>query len=121
MSDAKKGVATSQEAQGVAEGDLDVTQKDLAEDSSTLADLHHECMSRSQDFETQAKSRSEELRGLAQAKDAVKQVTVRSEGQYDFKSFLQISLADEPARSAVHMMRGFARKTKDPLLAQLAS
>merc|ERR1719265_669295 len=61
MSEAKKNLAASQEAQATAQGDLDVTQKDLAADSSTLASLHQKCMARSQDFETQTASRSEEL------------------------------------------------------------
>merc|ERR1719183_673827 len=47
MSEAKKNLAASQEAQATAQGDLDVTQKDLAEDSSTLASLHQKCMARS--------------------------------------------------------------------------
>jgi hypothetical protein len=115
LSEAKKSRSASQEAQGTAQGDLDITQKDLAEDSSTLSDLHRTCMTRSQDFETEAKSRSEEMRGLALAKKAVGSVQLRG------TSFLQISLTAEPSRSAVHMIRNAARKRKDPVLAQLAS
>jgi len=116
LSDAKKSLAASREAQATAQGDLDVTQKDLAEDSSTLADLHRTCMTRSQDFETEAKSRSEEMRGLAAAKDAVKQIQLRGN-----LAFLQTSLAEEPSRLAVHFIRNLARKQNDQVLAQVAS
>jgi chromosome segregation ATPase len=116
LSDFKKSLAVSQEAQAAAQGDLDVTSKNLAEDKSTLAGLHHTCLTGSQDFETEAKSRSEEMRGLALAKDAVSKIQLR--GDY---SFLQISLAEEPSRLAVHFIRNLARKQKDQVLAQVAS
>merc|ERR1719443_2427802 len=69
---AKKSLATSQETKSTAEGDLEVTQKDLAEDTKTLSDLHHECLTTSQDFEAETNSRAEELKAIATAKDALK-------------------------------------------------
>merc|ERR1719506_918705 len=114
--EAKKNLATSQEAQAEAQGDLDVTHKDLAQDSSTLAGVHQECMARAQDFETQTKSRSEELRGLAAAKEAISQIVLRGN-----LAFLQISAAEEPAKQVVHHLRDLARKHKDANLAQIAS
>jgi hypothetical protein len=123
MSDAKKARSASEESQAAAQGDLKVTQDDLAQDTSTLADLHHECMSKSSEFETEAKSRAEEMRGLALAKGAISKIQLRESGQYDFRgaSFLQIDVKEEPARAAVHMIRSLARKKKDPVLQQLAS
>lgn len=115
LSNAKKNLAASQEAQASAEGDLDITQKDLAEDKSTLAGLHQTCMTRTQDFETEAKSRSEEMRGLAIAKDAVKNIQLRG------LDFLQTSLAEEPSRLAVRFIRNLARKQNDQVLTQMAS
>jgi len=113
LSNAKKSIAASREAQAIAQGDLDVTQKDLAQDSSTLSGLHHTCMTTAQDFETETKSRTEELKGLAAAKDAVENIGAAS--------FLQISSTEEPSKLAVHFVRNLARKQKDQSLAQLAS
>jgi len=117
LSDAKKNLAASQEAQASAQGDLDVTKKDLAEDKSTLAGLHAECMTRSEEFETEAKSRAEEMKGLAIGVDAMKKITLRGQGA----SFLQISEKNAAPRKAVHFLRNLARKHNDQVLAQLAS
>lgn len=123
MSEAKKGVAASKEAQGAAQGDLEVTNKDLAQDTSVLADLHHECMAKSQDFEIQAQSRAAEMKGLAIAKKAIEGIQLREQGRYDWRStsFLQTSQADEASRKVVQKLRGLARKNKDSVLAQIAS
>merc|ERR1719313_3133222 len=71
MNEAKKALGESKETQATAQGDLQVTSKDLAEDTATLAELHRTCMQKAQEFETEAKSRSEEMKGLALAKDAI--------------------------------------------------
>merc|ERR1719238_2434602 len=102
MHEAKTERAASQEAQGTAEGDLGVTQKDLATDTSTLADLHRECMAKSQDFETQAQSRAAEMKGIAIAKKAISSVQLREQGRYAWRgaSFLQTSQTDEASKKA---------------------
>merc|ERR1719174_2022352 len=110
---AKKSLATSQETKSTAEGDLGVTEKDLAEDTKTLSDLHHECLTASQDFEAETNSRAEELKAIATAKDAL-----RSSGA---ASLLQVSSSDEPSKLVVHFVRDLARKQNDQSLAQLAS
>merc|ERR1719504_561213 len=51
MDKAKKDLAESQEKRAVAEGDLEVTSKDLAEDIKTKSTLHQDCMSAAEDFE----------------------------------------------------------------------
>merc|ERR1719169_219908 len=56
LAKAKKGLAASGEAQGAAQGDLDVTSNDLAEDVKTLSTLHQDCMKGAEDFEAEAKS-----------------------------------------------------------------
>merc|ERR550537_1592968 len=122
MSEAKKGVAASQEEQGAAQGDLEVTNKDLAEDTSVLSDLHHECMAKSQDYETQAQSRAAEMKGLAIAKKAIQGISLRNEGRYEWRSFLQQSSHNDDApRKVIHNLRILARKHKDAALAQIAS
>merc|ERR1719326_1265897 len=65
---AKKEIAQSAEAKATAEGDLDVTSKDLSADIGSLADLHHQCMNKAQEFESATKARGEELKALATAK-----------------------------------------------------
>merc|ERR1719407_413874 len=45
MDDAKKALAESQEKKANAEGDLEVTQKDLDEDIAAKEKLHADCMS----------------------------------------------------------------------------
>merc|ERR1719454_74268 len=110
---AKKSLATSQETKSTAEGDLEVTQKDLADDKAALKELHHECLTTSQDFEAETNSRAEELKAIAMAKDALKNSGAAS--------LLQISSSDEPSKLVVHFVRDLARKQDDQSLAQLAS
>ena len=54
-----------------AEGDLDVTSKDLKVDVAITTDLHHNRMTKAQDFEAAVKSRSEELKALVAAKTTI--------------------------------------------------
>jgi len=115
LSEAKKGLSASRETQATAQGDLDVTQKDLAEDRSTLSQVHQTCMTTSQTFETETKSRSRELKGLAACKVAIGSIGGGG------ASFLQTSSTEEPLKLAVHLVRNLARKMKDQSLAQLAS
>merc|ERR1719443_48578 len=105
MSEAKQARAASQEAQGTAQGDLEVTNKDLAQDTSVLADLHRDCMDKSQDFETQAQSRAAEMKGLAIAKKAIQGIQLREQGRYDWRSasFLQIP-HEEASRKVVQKL-----------------
>merc|ERR1740127_31941 len=62
MDKAKKGLAESQEKKAIAEGDLEVTSKDLAEDVKAKSTLHQDCMSGAEEFELSTKSRGEELK-----------------------------------------------------------
>merc|ERR1740138_89355 len=121
MDKAKKGLSESQEKKAVAEGDLEVTSKDLAEDINTKATLHQDCMSGAEEFEMATKSRGEELKALAEAKKGIKGTSGgAAEQTYGF--FLQLSSsADLSKEEAVRFVRDLARKTKAPALAQLAS
>merc|ERR1719420_318763 len=78
--EAKKGLAESNEIKASAEGDLEVTNKDLAEDKSVLGSLHMDCMTKAQDFEAETTSRGEELKALAMAKKAVVENTAGATG-----------------------------------------
>jgi len=125
MDKAKKGLAESQEKKAVADGDLEVTSKDLAEDIKAKSTLHQDCMEGAEEFELSTKSRGEELKALATAKKIIKETTGGAAGQsYDFNqlSFLQVSSgADLANAEAVRFVRDLARKSKSPALAQLAS
>merc|ERR1712032_359656 len=75
MAEAKQGLSKADEKKAAAEGDLDVTSKALKADEDTLADLHHNCMTKAQDFEDTTKSRDEELKAIAEAKRIIKETT----------------------------------------------
>jgi len=113
LTNAKTNLGASQETKASAEGDLAVTQKDLAQDIDTLSGLHHSCLTSSQDFESETNSRAEELKAIATAKGALESIGAAS--------FLQMSSSDEPSKLAVHFVRNLARKQNDQSLAQLAS
>jgi len=92
LSEAKKSLAVSREAQATAEGDLEVTQKDLNSDTTTLSGIHRSCMEAAQNFETETQSRSAELKGIKKCKDGIRKITG--------VSFLQVSSkSEDPAKS----------------------
>merc|ERR1719181_1338778 len=125
MDKAKKGLAESQEKKATAAGDLEVTSKDLAEDIKTKGTLHQDCMSAAEEFELTTKSRGEELNALATAKKVIKETTGGAAGQsyaLSQASFLQVASGADLAKfEAVRFVKDLARKTKSPMLAQLAS
>merc|ERR1719443_1725373 len=88
MDKAKKDMASSQEKKAAAEGDLEVTTKDLEEDIKTKSTLHQDCMAAAEEFELSTKSRGEELNALATAKKIIKESTGGAAGQS--YSFLQM-------------------------------
>ena len=69
--EAKKGISESTEAKAVAEGDLGVTSKELAEDINAHNSLHHD-MPRASTFQAETNSRGEELKALATAKQSLR-------------------------------------------------
>merc|ERR1719375_1539657 len=119
---AKKNLATSEEAEATAQGDLDVTSKDLAEDVKDLATLHQDCMKGAEDFEAETKSRGEELKALATAKKVIVEATSgAAEQSYSFVQVAMASGADLANFEAVRFVRDLAQKHKSTALTQLAS
>lgn len=117
MDEAKKSLAESQELKATAEGDLGVTTGDLNADSSSLASVHHDCMSKANVFEAEVKSRGEELKALAMAKKIVIEATSMAQ-----TSFLQITTrSDLVSFEAVRFVRDLSKKQHSTALAQLAS
>merc|ERR1719478_1663554 len=86
MAAAKKSLDESAETKAKAEGDLSATTKDLNEDTKKLADLHHDCMTKSTDFEMATKSRNDELAAIAKAKEIIIEATSLSQ-----TSFIQVA------------------------------
>merc|ERR1712238_447571 len=115
LNEAKAGIAASSERKATATGDLQATSKDLASDKASKASLHHDCMTKASTFESETKSRGEELKALAEAKRVIKEATGAS------ASFLQLSQSTSAAnQEVVRMVRDLARKEGSAALAQLA-
>merc|ERR1719277_1787019 len=125
LAEAKAGIAASGEKKAKAEGDLEVTSKDLASDIKELADLHENCMTTAETFEAEVKSRAEELKALAEAKKVISENTSGAESlSYGLsqQSFLQLSTGVDLAHfEAIRFVRDLSRKHKAPALAQLAN
>merc|ERR1719331_1910350 len=68
---ATKGLSASAETKATAEGDLEVTTKDLSEDITALGQMHQDCMGKASSFEAEVTARGEELKALGQAKKAI--------------------------------------------------
>jgi len=86
-----------------------------------LQELHHNCMTKANDFEAEVKSRGEELKALAMAKKIIKETTGGAADQsygLDQESFLQLP---EGGTRVVQFIRQLAKKERSPALAQLAS
>jgi len=116
--EAAKSKAESEEGLATAKGDLKVTTADLDEDLSTLGSLHHDCMTKANEFETETNSRGEELKALATAKKIIIEATSLAQTS----SFLQISSgSDLVSFEAVRFIRDLSRKQHSTALAQLAS
>merc|ERR1712085_3535 len=118
---AKKGIAASTEKKATAEGDLEVTTKDLAEDVAAKATLHHDCMTKAANFEAETKSRGEELKALATAKKIIKEATSLAEVSF-VQVASQLSTGTDLAKyEVVRFVRDLAHKERSTVLAQLAS
>ena len=126
MGEAKAGTAAASEKKAGAEGDLEMTNKDLSEDIKAKSELHHECMTKATDFEAEVKSRGEELAALAKAKQIINEAMAsaldqQSAGLDEATSFLQMSTGTSAQVQAVHLIRELAKKHHNPMLAQLAA
>eukprot|EP00747_Dinoflagellata_sp_TGD_P154482 gnl/TRDRNA2_/TRDRNA2_177502_c7_seq4.p1 gnl/TRDRNA2_/TRDRNA2_177502_c7~~gnl/TRDRNA2_/TRDRNA2_177502_c7_seq4.p1 ORF type:complete len:612 (+),score=248.13 gnl/TRDRNA2_/TRDRNA2_177502_c7_seq4:83-1837(+) len=118
MNTAKKDLAEATETKGTAEGDLEVSSKDLAEDKKASSELHHECMSKANAFETETAERAAELKALATAKKIIVEATEGALAQT--YSFLQVALPESRGFAAVHFVRRLAKQEHSKSLAQLA-
>merc|ERR1719326_352125 len=132
MAEAKANKAASEETKATAEGDLDVTTKDLEDAEKTLKDVSMECMAQAESTDVSKKSRDEEIEVINQA---IKIITETTQGATERSyNFLQMEeQASMETRSklrthndlvgmeAVSVVRRLAKTQKSPVLAQLAS
>jgi len=126
MDKIKKQNAACEETKAEAEGDLEVTNKALAEDIKQLADTHQECMTKATDFEAETASRGEELKVIAQAKKIIIEATGGATAQT--YSFLQVmansklrTRADLANFEAVKYVQKLSESMHSAALAQLAN
>merc|ERR1719331_2953209 len=126
MDKTKKANAALAETKAEAEGDLEVTNKALAEDIKQLAETHQECMTKATDFEAETASRGEELKVLAQAKKIIIEATGGATAQT--YSFLQLTAtsrmrtrADLANMEAVKFVKKLSETMHSAALAQLAN
>jgi len=120
LAKSKKALSEAQETKATAEGDLAVTSKDLAEDTKELADLHEECSAKAATFESETKSRDEELAALAKAKSVLKEMASGATEQ-TYGLLLQVQSGKLPGSKAVNFVKSLAQKYKLKSFAQLAS
>lgn len=132
MSKAKKDLAGQKEAKASAEGDLSVTKAALEEDTKLQGTLKRDCLEKAQDFEAETKSRAEELKALAAAKEAITESTGGADAvTYGSASFLQFVQSEKTKSSLrttldlanfeiVHFVRDLAEKQHSDALMQLS-
>lgn len=113
---ATKGLSTSEEAEAVAKGDLQVTKKDLADDLNTLGSLHHDCLTGAEDFQAETKSRSEELKAISVAKEALKNA-----GAASFLQTVSVTHSHSAPVEVIHYLRKLSKEQNSASLSQLAS
>jgi len=114
------------ETKSVAEGDLVVTDKDLADAQAALKDISQECMTLASDHQVSTQGRADELKALATAKKIIQQSTSGAEGQTYF--FLQVASSSKLRTTAdlrnfevVNAVKRLAAQEHSAALAQLAS
>merc|ERR1719453_2583749 len=122
MDGAKKARGAAAETKATAEGDLAITSKDLAEDIKSLAELHHDCMTKATEFEEEVKSRGEELHALAEAKKIISEATGGAEAlTYSLTQVSLLQVRSSGSFQVVKFVRKLAEKQHSTALAQLAS
>merc|ERR1719335_959863 len=127
-SEAEATVAENNGAKALAEGDLSVTLKDLADANAALEVVGSDCMTSASDHETSSAGRAEELKALGTAKKIIQQSTAGA-GKQTY-SFLQIgstsgsglqTSADLSNYEVVQAVKRLAAQHHSTELSQLAS
>merc|ERR1712079_739527 len=126
MKEEKAGKAEAEEAKAEAEGDLEMTTKELANAEESLATSRSTCMKVGADHEMTVKAREEELKVIAEAKKILVETT--SGGVDQTYSLLEVSAASKLQTRAdlahaevVVLVKRLAKQHHSAALAQLAS
>jgi len=112
--------------QATSEGDLVVTEKDLADGQAALQQIGSDCMEKASDHSVSAQGRADELAALAKAKKIIQASTSGAEGQS--YSFLQVAATSQLRTGAdlrnfevVNVVKRLAEQQHSAALSQLAS
>jgi len=120
MEDEKAARASSSEAKATAEGDLDMTNKDLASSKQQLATAHSSCLQVAADHEATNVARKEELGVIAEARKILEETSSGATSQT--YSLLQLrTRSDLVGSEVVASVKRLAKQQHSAALAQLAS
>jgi len=127
LSEAKKGKAGEEEAQAEAQGKLESTNTEIADDQKKLKDMQHECMTRAEEHEVSQKERADELNALATAKKLINEKTGgAADRTYSLmqvktttQSKLQLKLKEQKD-AVIALLQKVAKQNSATELAQLA-
>lgn len=121
---AKSGISAAKEAKSEAQGELEGVIKELQGDTKTKSELHHDCVTKAQNFEIETKDRDAEIAVLAKAKDIIREnVKTAALNQVSFvqvASYLKPHSFD-PNFQVVRVVRELGHKAGSKMLLQLAS
>merc|ERR1740139_105777 len=123
MNEEKAGKAEAEEKKAGAQGDLEMTSKELASSKQQLATAQATCLQVAADHEATVAARTGELKVIAEARRVLSETSSGAVAQT--YSFLQVvrmqSSADLAGREVVEMVRHLAKQEHSSALAQLAS
>jgi len=124
MDEEKSTKAANAEAKATDEGDLEVTQKSLANSQEELETARSTCMQTASDHEATVNARTEELGVIAKARQILEETSSGAVAQS--YSFVQVGVrmqnrADLAKSEVVTMVKSLAKKHHSAALAQLAS
>merc|ERR1739838_1281930 len=90
-------------------------------DILALSELHHECLSKAQDYEAETKSRGEELTAIATAKKTIEETTAGAgDLSYGFGQVSFLQRSQSGGLQVVRFFRELAHQKHFPALAQLS-
>jgi hypothetical protein len=122
LADQKKKKAGSEEGKATAEGELEVTVKDITSSQHALKSTQKDCMTVASDHEGAVTARAEELKVVKQAIKILEE-TIGGGALVQTDSFAQMAMTNHHSTKVGAFLRKLARKHKEdaPALAQLAS
>jgi len=122
LDEEKSAAAEATQAKSEAEGDLSMTNKDLAAANNALATTHSDCITVAADHEASVTARAEELKVIATAKKILQESTGAAVSQsYSLLQIKMKSRADLKNNEVIVAIKKLAREHKSVKLAQLAS